>query len=64
MCVHENEVGARIELFLGGFGHVIIDVEAVHARMVAFVGVRGCVEQVPFQTWSMWPIADLGGPVM
>jgi hypothetical protein len=30
MYVHEDEVGAYVEQFLGGVGHVIVDVEAGH----------------------------------
>ena len=30
MYVHENEVGACVERFLGGISHVIVDVEAGH----------------------------------
>jgi hypothetical protein len=30
MYVHEHEVGACVERFLGGFSHVIVDVEAGH----------------------------------
>jgi hypothetical protein len=30
MYVHENKVGVCVERFLGGFGHVIVDVEAGH----------------------------------
>jgi hypothetical protein len=32
--------------------------------MVALVGILDCVERVPFRTWSKWPIADSGDPVM
>ena len=69
MYVHENEVGACVEWFLGGFGHVIVDVEAGHVMnagvgMVTLVGVLSCVEQVPFRTWSKRPIVNSGDPVM
>ena len=30
MYVHEDEVGACVERFLGGIGHVIVNVEAWH----------------------------------
>jgi len=38
MYLHENEIGVRIEWCLGGFGHVIVDVEVWHGGNVGACG--------------------------
>ena len=44
---------------------MIVNAEAGHGSAgVALVGVLGCVERVPCQTWFKWFIADSGDPVM